>query len=423
MPSWKKILVEGDAATDNIGSADQTVSGNRDLDLGSNTFTISAGSPGTGENQQGISMAEDSAFTITSPSFNIKSDGQASSGELRIEGILGYYSGFKANVADSSNTVYTLPNGSQNPPSTGDSLICSSTGNLSWAGRLEKENPTASGAFTINNVADGVTGQARLQIEDYSGGQYVNLDAPNSVSSNYTITLPDASPGAANKILESDASGNLSWIDTPSGGSDTNIANANLTADNNRTLDLDANTLTIDINDGEFTLSDSTNTDTYIQAGANVLQLGDSGMVVESDGVFQAKKGIEHDEGNLTTAGAFGVGAEITYLGASASSTTVGNVYYYNGTTWASYTSATEAPQKALLGIALGATMASGFLLKGFVNPNGATGFTAASPVYGGTDASATTTAPTSGYQRVMGHSISTSVIFFNPSQEFIDLA
>jgi hypothetical protein len=211
-------------------------------------------------------------------------------------------------------------------------------------------------------------------------------------------------------------------LNKPTIPSNTNIANTNLTADNNRTLDVDGNTLTIDINGGDFTVSDGSASDTYIQAGSNLLELGDGAMTVQATGKFYADGGIEHDEANLTVAGAYGAGSEITYLGSAATATTTGRIYYYNGTTWAFYTSATEAPQKALLGIAMGTAMNKGFLLKGFVNPNGATGFTTASPVFGATNASATTTAPTSGYQRVMGHSISTSVIFFNPSAEYIEL-
>ena len=233
-------------------------------------------------------------------------------------------------------------------------------------------------------------------------------------------------PASTDKVLIQDATDDVikyvDWADV-GGGSDTHLGNANLTANTNRTYDTDGNTLTIDINGGEFVLSDSSALDTYLQASNNILELGDGAMTVQATGKLYADGGIEHDEANLSTAGAFGAGSEITFLGSSATGTTIGRIYYYNGTTWAFYTSATEAPQKALLGIALGTTMSKGFLLKGFVNPNGATGFTTASPVYGATNAGATTTAPTSGYQRVMGHSISTSVIFFNPSQEYIDLA
>lgn len=242
------------------------------------------------------------------------------------------------------------------------------------------------------------------------------------------LSLADiGTPASDDKVLIQDTSDSnivkyVDWADV-GGGSDTHLGNANLTANANRTYDTDGNTLTIDINGGDFALSDSSSSDTYIQAGTNLLELGDGAMTVQSTGKFYADAGIEHDEANLATAGAYGAGAEITFLGSSASSTTTGRIYYYNGTTWAFYSSSTEAAQKALLGVALGTDMSRGFLLKGFVNPNGTTGLTQASPVYGATNAAATTTAPTSGYQRVMGHSISTSVIFFNPSQEYIDLA
>ena len=234
-------------------------------------------------------------------------------------------------------------------------------------------------------------------------------------------------PASTDKVLIQDASDSnivkyVDWADV-GGGSDTHLGNANLTANANRTYDADGNSLIIDINGGDFTVSDSSASDTYIQAGSNVIELGDGAMEVRATGKFYADAGIEHDEANLTIAGAYGAGAEITFLGSSATSTTTGRIYYYNGTTWAFYSSSTEAAQKALLGIAMGTTMSKGFLLKGFVNPNGTTGFTQAAPVYGATNAAATTTAPTSGYQRVMGHSISTSVMFFNPSQEYIDLA
>jgi hypothetical protein len=337
MASWKKILVEGDAVSDNIGTANLTLSGNRTLDT----------------------------------------DG---------------------------NDLY-IKNGAAN-------LLVWSASAGTW---------TFSEEVLFKNNQGFTAGEIRLNEDPINGSNYISLRAPDSMSANLSLELP-ATDGTSGQALVTDGAGNLSFA-TVGGGSNTNIANANLTADNNRTLDMDANTLTIDINDGEFTVSDSTNGDTYIQVGSNVLQLGDTGMAVESDGVFQAKLGIEHDEANLTVAGAYGAGSEITYLGASATSTTEGRIYYYNGTTWASYSSSTEAAQKALLGIAIGTTMAKGFLLKGFVNPNGTTNLTTASPVYGAANSSATTTAPTSGYQRVMGHSISTSVMFFNPSTEYIDLA
>ena len=257
---------------------------------------------------------------------------------------------------------------------------------------------------------------------DVNGNARVNGTLQVNDPSSTGYAFPTAT-GTTGQVLEVDANGDLAFA-TPSGGggSDTNIANTDLTADNNRTLDMDANSLTIDINDGDFTLRDSNANDTYIQAASNVLTLGDGAMTVESDGIFQAKNGIEHDEANLTVLGDKGAGCEVTYLGSSATSVSQGRVYYYSGATWVAYTPASEAPQKALLGIALGSTMSKGFLLKGFIHPDSGT-LTAGSQVFGLTNASVGTTAPSSGFQRVLGHSISTSVIFFNPSQEYIELA
>lgn len=138
---------------------------------------------------------------------------------------------------------------------------------------------------------------------------------------------------------------------------------------------------------------------------------------------LRASVGVEIETTSGTTAASYGTGSEITYLGSSATGVNAGRIYYYTGSTWSAFSSATEAAQKALLGMALGTTMNDGFLLKGFVRPNTTASFTAGTLVYAGTNALTTTTAPTSGFQRIMGHSVSTAVMYFNPSSEYIDLA
>ncbi len=240
------------------------------------------------------------------------------------------------------------------------------------------------------------------------------------------VNLSDiGTPASNDKVLIQDTSASdvVKYVDFGDiGGGGSNIANANLTADNNRTYDNDGNSLIFDINSGDLEIKDSGSSDVYLLAGNNELKLGDLGMPVKAVGTFRAEAGIEQDEAGLTVAGAYGDGADITYLGSSATSVIAGRIYYYSGSTWVFYTSASEAPQKALLGVATGSTMAKGFILKGFVNPNGATGLTAGAPVFGATNASITSTAPTSGYQRIMGHAISSTVIYFNPSAEYLDL-
>ncbi len=283
----------------------------------------------------------------------------------------------------------------------------------------------------LKNRANHTGTQAASTISDFDT-EVANNTAVAANTAKNTYPSADASKLAgiaagAEVNVQSDwnaTSGDALILNKPTIPSNTNISNTDLTADDNRTLDMDANSLTIDINDGDFTLRDSNAVDTYIQAASNVLTLGDSAMTVESDGVFQAKAGIEQDEANLTVLGDKGAGCEVTYMGSSATSVSQGRVYYYTGSTWTAYTPASEAPQKALLGIALGSTMEKGFLLKGFIHPDSGT-LTAGSQVFGLTNSSVGTTAPTTSghFQRILGHSISASVIHFNPSQEYIELA
>ena len=68
----------------------------------------------------------------------------------------------------------------------------------------------------VISIAGGGSGAGELRLGDpgTSGGT-VTLKGGNDHAVSYTIKLPDDSPLANNKILESDASGNLTWINTP----------------------------------------------------------------------------------------------------------------------------------------------------------------------------------------------------------------
>ena len=68
----------------------------------------------------------------------------------------------------------------------------------------------------VISIAGGGSGAGELRLGDpgTSGGT-VTLKGGNDHAVSYTIKLPDDSPSANNKILESDASGNLTWINTP----------------------------------------------------------------------------------------------------------------------------------------------------------------------------------------------------------------
>lgn len=333
------------------------------------------------------------------------------------------------------------------------------TNRLSFKGGLVQFSNTSN---TVSHQFDNVNGifDARsakgIRLSDGDNAQYIDLKPKSEVSASYTITLPNAVPGAANKILESDASGNLAWISTPSGGGgssttinnngDNKLITGSGTAD---TLEAEVN-LTYDgtnlavasggiqVDNNESFLAKNTGGTPRILAradGSNVAVFnggfnqtligGSSG--IELNGPVTANEFIQEHSSGISSAGDYGAGADITFLGSSGTSVVAGKIYYHNGTTWALYSTAVAASQISLLGMAVGSTMSSGFILRGFVRPSlvsaqltaGQTVFSSSSNGSG----QVTSTAPTTGYQRILGHAVSTSVIYFNPSVEHIELA
>jgi hypothetical protein len=54
--------------------------------------------------------------------------------------------------------------------------------------------------------------QNTIRFEDNTGGEYVEIKAPTTIASNFTITLP-TTDGADNNVLAVDGSGNLDWTE------------------------------------------------------------------------------------------------------------------------------------------------------------------------------------------------------------------
>ena len=86
----------------------------------------------------------------------------------------------------------------------------------------------SSPAFTTPNIgaATGtqlnLTAQGDVRFEDASGGQYAAIQAPATIATNYTLTLP-TTDGDASQVLTTDGSGVLSWT-TPTSGITTGKA-------------------------------------------------------------------------------------------------------------------------------------------------------------------------------------------------------
>ena len=88
-----------------------------------------------------------------------------------------------------------------------------------------------SGAFgaSANLVFDGshltIAAEGDLRLGDNTGGEYIGIDAPATVSSSYTVTLPAAvASGSDFALVTADASGNTQWTATSTFGISTGKA-------------------------------------------------------------------------------------------------------------------------------------------------------------------------------------------------------
>jgi len=275
-----------------------------------------------------------------------------------------------------------------------------------------------------------------IRLSDGDNAQYVDLKPKSEITASYTITFPNAAPGAANKILEANATGDLSWIDTPSGGGGgLGGADQTLTAD--RTIDTNGFNLDIELDPtgtaDTFTIHDGTYDLFQVDTSTTgtLFSVNDvSGLpkleVDDNEGVIA--KSIKVDDGGLTAAGQYGKGAEIWYQGTGA--TQAGSACYLNSSgNWTKTNATSTTNAIGMVAIAAGADSdVDGMVTRGFIYVSADPGGNVGDVVYlsAATDGLLTTTAPTgtTGFVvRVVGHKVGTNLIYFNPSNDWIELA
>jgi len=245
--------------------------------------------------------------------------------------------------------------------------------------------------------------------------------------------LDIGTPQNTDKVLIQDVTDNVikyvDWSNVGGGSGITEVADdtsptlgGHLATGGNQ-IRLDTNNVgIIGVNTGSSTL------DVIKVNASNQVQLGSSSSPTSSPGKTILGSNY-HDTTNInvSTLGTYGVGSDITEYG-NSTSTFAGRVYYLNSTGgWSNGTPTTAAAQDSLLTIATGGLSTRGMLLRGFVcvavgNQSGS--LTVGAPVFMSSNSSVTDVAPTGNnvYQRILGHAVAAKVIYFNPSQENIEL-
>ena len=112
----------------------------------------------------------------------------------------------------SSNTVAIAIDGSQK-------VLVNANGQVDFAGPFTATtaNPTnlnVSGTSTFSNDVT-LNSQSDLRFADSDSSNYIALQAPATISTNFTLTLP-TNDGVANQALVTDGSGTLSFANVAS---------------------------------------------------------------------------------------------------------------------------------------------------------------------------------------------------------------
>jgi len=196
--------------------------------------------------------------------------------------------GFAVTLKTSAGTGISVPNGST------ALLYCDGTNVVSGATYMA----------TLTTTQVDILAQGDLRLQDSTGGEYVALQAPATIATSYTLTLP-VDDGTAGQALITDGSGVLSWSTAASGdvygpasATDNAVARFDLT-----TGKLIQNSVVTIADDGATVIAANSASD-----GLRITQLGaGNALVVEDETNPDATSTV------ITAAGAVRIGSSTSY--------------------------------------------------------------------------------------------------------------
>jgi hypothetical protein len=175
-------------------------------------------------------------------------------------------------------------------------------------------NAVSIAAGSVITTQVDIASQGDLRLQDTTGGQYVALQAPGTVASSYTLTLP-VDDGTNGQALITDGNGVLSWSSAASGD-----VYGPLTATDNAIARFDGTTGKI-IQNSVVTIADTTGN----MAGVGTLSSGaiTSSSLTSTRVLYAGTAGLIQDSANLTFNGTVLTATDFT-----DSSLTAGRVTY-----------------------------------------------------------------------------------------------
>jgi len=170
--------------------------------------------------QQSIAGYESVSLNATTGATLAFSNGALSNGKNAVLNLTGTLtSSVNVIIPDSIEKVYTVKNSTsgsfavtfKTTSGTGATFAATDKG-------IKLLYSDGTNVTDINSQLSQINlvNQNEARFEDATGGQYVGIKSPTTVSSSYTLVLPTAT-GTTNQVLQTDGSGNLSFA-TVSGG-------------------------------------------------------------------------------------------------------------------------------------------------------------------------------------------------------------